>query len=202
MNPGDDGVAISRVVETAASWDGAPLPSYPRGAPRVTILRATVPPHTALAMHTHALVNAGVILRGELTVIAETGAQRMFRPGEGIVELVGTRHYGENRGDGELELVMFYAGTRASRFPSVQTNKEEMDDGALRESLPVFILLLVCCRLSREFHLYASRSSLRPCQAAGRKECRGYEYMYGRNTLLRRGGGQFYRRPGRCAGTP
>ena len=59
MNPGDDGVAISRVVETAASWDGAPLPSYPRGAPRVTILRATVPPHTALAMHTHALVNAG-----------------------------------------------------------------------------------------------------------------------------------------------
>ena len=74
MNPGDDGVAISRVVETAASWDGAPLPSYPRGAPRVTILRATVPPHTALAMHTHALVNAGVILRGELTVIAETGA--------------------------------------------------------------------------------------------------------------------------------
>lgn len=49
MNPGDDGVAISRVVETAASWDGAPLPSYPRGAPRVTILRATVPPHTALA---------------------------------------------------------------------------------------------------------------------------------------------------------
>ena len=112
VNPGDDGVAISRVVETAASWDGAPLPSYPRGAPRVTILRATVPPHTALAMHTHALVNAGVILRGELTVIAETGAQRMFRPGEGIVELVGTRHYGENRGDGELELVMFYAGTQ------------------------------------------------------------------------------------------
>ena len=112
VNPGDDGVAISRVVETAASWDGAPLPSYPRGAPRVTILRATVPPHTTLAMHTHALVNAGVILRGELTVIAETGAQRMFRAGEGIVELVGTRHYGENRGDGELELVMFYAGTQ------------------------------------------------------------------------------------------
>lgn len=54
----------------------------------------------------------GVILRGEPTVIAETGAQRMFRAGEGIVELVGTRHYGENRGDGELELVMFYAGTQ------------------------------------------------------------------------------------------
>lgn len=110
MNPGDNGVAIIRVVETASSWDGAPLPPYPQGVPRVTILRATVPPHTTLAMHTHAVVNAGVILRGELTVIAETGAERTFRAGEGIVELVGTRHYGENRGDGESELVMFYAG--------------------------------------------------------------------------------------------
>ena len=105
-------MALPYPVSSKAQYAAAPLPSYPRGAPRVTILRATVPPHTALAMHTHALVNAGVILRGELTVIAETGAQRMFRPGEGIVELVGTRHYGENRGDGELELVMFYAGTQ------------------------------------------------------------------------------------------
>lgn len=63
MKPGDNGVAITRVVETASSWDGAPLPCWPLGAPRVTILRATLPPHTMLAMHTHALVDAGVILR-------------------------------------------------------------------------------------------------------------------------------------------
>lgn len=110
MTGPDKGVAITRVVETTASWDGAPLPSYPRDTPQVTVLRATVPPHTVLPMHTHAVVNAGVILRGELTVVAESGAERTFRAGEGIVELVGTRHYGENRGDGELELVMFYAG--------------------------------------------------------------------------------------------
>ena len=83
MKPGD-GAAITRVVETGASWDGVPLSPYPEGAPRVTVLRATVPPHTTLAMHTHALVNAGVILRGELTVISETGAERTFRTGERV----------------------------------------------------------------------------------------------------------------------
>lgn len=110
MKPGDEGVAITRVAGTSVSWDGTPLPPYPPGRPQVTILRATVPPHTMLAMHTHAVVNAGIILRGELTVIAATGAEHTFRAGDGIVELTGTPHYGENRGDGELELVMFYAG--------------------------------------------------------------------------------------------
>lgn len=88
-----------------------PLPAYPAGRPQVTILRATIPPHATLPRHTHAVVNAGVILRGELTVVSDNGTERTFRAGEGIVELVGTVHYGENRGDGETEMVMFYAGT-------------------------------------------------------------------------------------------
>ena len=103
--------AVTRVAETASSWDGAPLPAYPAGRPQVTILRATIPPHATLPRHTHAVVNAGVILRGELTVVSDNGTERTFRAGEGIVELVGTVHYGENRGDGETEMVMFYAGT-------------------------------------------------------------------------------------------
>ena len=101
--------AVTRVAETASSWDGAPLPAYPAGRPQVTILRATIPPHATLPRHTHAVVNAGVILRGELTVVSDNGTERTFRAGEGIVELVGTVHYGENRGDGETEMVMFYA---------------------------------------------------------------------------------------------
>ena len=95
----------------AYTRDGAPLPAYPAGRPQVTILRATIPPHATLPRHTHAVVNAGVILRGELTVVSDNGTERTFRAGEGIVELVGTVHYGENRGDGETEMVMFYAGT-------------------------------------------------------------------------------------------
>ena len=47
---------------------------------------------------------------GALTVVAEDGTERTFRAGEGIIEMVGTLHYGENRGDEPAELVMCYVG--------------------------------------------------------------------------------------------
>ncbi|MEI3564321.1 MAG: hypothetical protein V8Q35_00825 [Alistipes finegoldii] len=72
--------AVTRVAETASSWDGAPLPAYPAGRPQVTILRATIPPHATLPRHTHAVVNAGVILRGELTVVSDNGTERTSAP--------------------------------------------------------------------------------------------------------------------------
>lgn len=112
MKPGGDGVAVTGVVETSASWDGALLSAYPQGRPQVTILCAAILPRAALPVYTHALVNAGIILRGELTVIAETGAERTFRADEGTVELVGAVHYGEHRSEGETEIAMFYAGAQ------------------------------------------------------------------------------------------
>lgn len=101
---------MTQVVESSVSWDGRLLPVYPAGIPRVTIMRMTIPPHAKLETHLHPMINAGTVLRGELTVVAEDGCERTFRTGEGIVELVGRRHYGENRGDEPVELVMFYAG--------------------------------------------------------------------------------------------
>lgn len=106
-----NGVTVTRTIESASSWDGAPLPRYPAGTPLVTILRYTVAPHARLPLHRHPVINAGAVLRGELTVVAEDGRERTFRAGEGIVEMVGTLHYGENRGDEPIELVMFYAGS-------------------------------------------------------------------------------------------
>lgn len=99
------------VVESSESWDGAALPHYPSTMPQVTILRITIPPHAKLAMHRHPVINAGLVLRGDLTVIPKAGGERTFHAGEGIVEMVGKLHYGENRGEEPVELVMFYAGT-------------------------------------------------------------------------------------------
>lgn len=118
--------AVTRVAETSSSWDGAPLPAYPAGRPQVTILRATIPPHATLPRHTHTVVNAGVILRGELTVVSGNGTERTFRAGEGIVELVGTVHYGENRSDGETEMVMFYAGTEGVPLSENTENNQKL----------------------------------------------------------------------------
>ena len=55
-------------------------------------------------------INAGVVLQGELTVVAENGLSKTFSAGSGIVELVNTFHYGENQGTVPVDLVMFYAG--------------------------------------------------------------------------------------------
>lgn len=58
---------------------------------------------------------------GELTGVAAYGAERTFRAGEGIVGLVGTAHYGENRGEEPVERVMFYAG--AGNLPLFRREK-------------------------------------------------------------------------------
>lgn len=109
-----DKPTTERLAASSSSWNGAPLPAYPVERPFVTLLRIVVPPHARLARHTHPVINAGVVLRGELTVVADDGTERTFRAGEGIIEMVGTLHYGENRGDEPVELVMFYAGTEGT----------------------------------------------------------------------------------------
>lgn len=103
-----------RLAASSSSWNGAPLPAYPEERPFVTLLRIVIPPHARLPRHSHPVINAGVVLRGELTVVDDDGAERTFRAGEGIIEMVGTLHYGENRGDEPVELAMFYAGTEGA----------------------------------------------------------------------------------------
>ncbi len=48
---------------------GNTLPEYPEGKPEITILRIQIPPGTTLPLHTHPVINAGVLLSGELAVI-------------------------------------------------------------------------------------------------------------------------------------
>ncbi|MEG2612763.1 MAG: cupin domain-containing protein [Alistipes sp.] len=111
MSSQSDGVVRTQILAASSSWDGVVLPNYPQGVPRVTILRITIAPHAKLAMHRHLMINAGMVLAGELTVVAKSGITAQFKSGEGVIELVDTWHYGENRGDTPVELVMFYAGT-------------------------------------------------------------------------------------------
>lgn len=111
MSEKQQGVRATCVADSSSSWDGAPLPSYPSGAPRVKVVRYEVAPHARLALHRHPVINAGMVLRGELTVVADDGSARTFRAGEGVIEMVGRAHYGENRGAEPVELVMLYAGS-------------------------------------------------------------------------------------------
>jgi len=100
------------LLKTAASWDGDALPAYPEGQPEITILRITIPPHTQLPMHKHPVINAGILLKGELTVMTEGKQTLKLKAGDLIAELVNKWHYGKNEGDVPAEIMVFYAGIK------------------------------------------------------------------------------------------
>lgn len=106
------GLCVEELAKTSTSWDGNPLPEYAKGTPEVTILRITIPPGVTLPLHRHPVINAGVMLRGELTVVTEDKKTLHLKAGQSIVEVVNTWHYGKNEGSTPAEIVVFYAGLK------------------------------------------------------------------------------------------
>ena len=102
---------VVTLAETTKSWDGNDLPKYLDGHPKITILKITIPPHTKLKVHKHLVINAGVLLKGTLTVIDEHHNTLNLKAGDPIVELVDTFHFGENNSNKPAEIIVFYAGT-------------------------------------------------------------------------------------------
>jgi len=87
------------------------LPAYPSAQPRISILRIRIPAGAELDMHRHPVINAGVLLSGQLTVMTKTGKTLHLKAGDPIVEVVNTAHFGVNQGDAPAEIIVFYAGT-------------------------------------------------------------------------------------------
>lgn len=100
------------LVKSGESWNGDPLPLYPKGTPEVTIMRITIPAGAVLPMHNHPVINAGVLLSGELTVTTDKNQVLRLKAGDPIVEVVGTWHWGKNEGAGPAEIIVFYAGEK------------------------------------------------------------------------------------------
>lgn len=103
---------VEVLAKTAHSWNGDALPAYPEGQPLVTILRITIPAGMQLPLHKHPVINAGVLLKGQLTVVTENKDTFYMKTGDSIVELVNKWHYGKNEGDEAAEIIVFYAGTK------------------------------------------------------------------------------------------
>jgi quercetin dioxygenase-like cupin family protein len=105
------GIRAETLWKSTRSWDGQLLPAYPAGQPEVTILRITIPPGTALPEHQHPVINAGVLLEGELTVRTEHGKVIQLRAGDALSEVVNTWHAGANEGKIPAVILVVYAGT-------------------------------------------------------------------------------------------
>ena len=105
-------IVSDTLVKSTHSWDGSQLPSYPDGQPEVTILKITIPAGVKLPLHQHPFINAGVLTKGELTVVTKTGEKLLMSAGDTIVEIVNKWHFGENSGSVPAEIIVFYAGIK------------------------------------------------------------------------------------------
>ncbi len=114
-------IKVDVLAQSGSSWDGEPLPNYPKGKPKITILKILIPPKTQLPLHKHPVINAGVLLKGELTVVKENGELLHLKAGDSIIELVNKGHYGKNEGNGVAEIIVFYAGTEDTPI-TIKTN--------------------------------------------------------------------------------
>ena len=101
-------VETTELIRTSQSWDGADLPDYFQGKPELVAVKYVFPAGQKLGWHHHPVMNYGVLMEGELTIIGIDGQEKVVHEGEAVVEMVGTVHHGENRGTKPCVLYMFY----------------------------------------------------------------------------------------------
>jgi len=105
------GIEANVLIKTTTSWNGAILPPYGEGQPEITIIRYRFAPGASIPMHMHPVINAGVLLKGELNIFTKTGEKITLKAGEPLVELFKEWHYGSNPGTEPVDLIVVYAGT-------------------------------------------------------------------------------------------
>lgn len=101
-------VESTELIRTSQSWDGVELPDYMQGRPELVAVKYVFPAGQKLGWHHHPVMNYGVLVQGELTIIGLDGKTKVVHEGEAVVEMVGTVHHGENRGTKDCILYMFY----------------------------------------------------------------------------------------------
>ena len=101
-------VRTTELIRTSQSWDGAALPDYLQGRPEIVAMKYEIPAGEKLGWHHHPVMNHGILVQGELTIVSLDGTEKVVHEGEAVVEMVGTVHHGENRGKKLVILYMFY----------------------------------------------------------------------------------------------
>ncbi|MDR3690244.1 MAG: cupin domain-containing protein [Fimbriimonas sp.] len=103
-------VKVEQILKSKKSWNGQSLPAYGEKKAEVTLLKITIPAGQRLKPHLHPVINAAYLLEGRLKVVTEKHDTRIFKAGDGLVEVVNTVHFGESLGPGPAVLIVFYAG--------------------------------------------------------------------------------------------
>ena len=104
----EEQVVSTELIRTSQSWDGVELPDYLQGRPELVAVKYEFPAGQKLGWHHHPVMNYGILVQGELTIIGQDGKEKTVHEGEVVVEMVNTIHHGENRGTKPVILYMFY----------------------------------------------------------------------------------------------
>ena len=107
-------VQSTELIRTSQSGDGVELPDYLQGRPELVAVKYVFPAGKKLGWHHHPVMNYGILVQGELTIIGLDGKQKVVHEGEAVVEMVNTIHHGENRGTKDVILYMFYLSQKDS----------------------------------------------------------------------------------------
>ena len=107
-------VQSTELIRTSQNWDGVELPDYLQGRPELVAVKYVFPAGKKLGWHHHPVMNYGILVQGELTIIGLDGKTKVVHEGEPVVEMVNTIHHGENRGDKDVILYMFYLSQKDS----------------------------------------------------------------------------------------
>ncbi|WP_062268970.1 cupin domain-containing protein [Endozoicomonas arenosclerae] len=111
------------LAHSTTSWDGTPLEGVNLENPEVRVLRIAIAPNSRLPIHKHPVINAGYLVKGELTVVRLSDGKKLeMKAGDALVEMVDEWHYGENKSDEPAEIVVVYAGNEGQ---AITVKKEE-----------------------------------------------------------------------------
>lgn len=98
------------LLKATHSWNGVAYAPYTTAQPELSMIRLTIPAHTALPWHKHPFPNAGYVLQGSLTIQdKESGKSQTFHQGEAFAESVNDVHRGVS-GNEPTILLLTYAG--------------------------------------------------------------------------------------------
>ena len=101
-------VVSTELIRTSQSWDGVELPDYLQGRPELVAMKYVFPAGQKLGWHHHPVMNYGILVQGELTIIGQDGKEKPVHEGEPVVEMVNSILHVENRGSKPFILYMFY----------------------------------------------------------------------------------------------
>ncbi len=114
------GINAEQILKTTSAWNNDSLADYFKETPEVTVLKILIEPQAKLPVHMHPEISVSYILTGELTVISDTGDERTFNKGQSFVCLVNQYHYGQNKGDVPVEVLVVYVGKKGKPITLLQ----------------------------------------------------------------------------------